>query len=180
MRRLEVFDGVSSAGTGFEVELVGVRLVFVAEGNGCFNVPWCKLGSVRHMACIVHGKPLLQVLRGASVMVAACGAVTQDEDVVKLLLGMHGVKKMRLFNAHAARFRPGGLQRGSLPFLHSAALHVKKFGLANQMACQAEVFSPKKRRLDLTPNEPPSLKNAKKHSFWRHVDVAAKHYINAR
>ena len=88
--RLEVFDGVSAAGAGLEVKLVGVRLVFVAEGNGCFNVPRREFGSMRHMACIVHGKPLLQVLRGASVMVAACGAVAQDVDVVKLLLGMHG------------------------------------------------------------------------------------------
>ena len=88
--RLEVFDGVCATGTGFEVELVGVRLVFVAEGNGCFNVPRREFGSMRHMACIVHGKPLLQVLRGASVMVAACGAVAQDVDVVEVLGSEHG------------------------------------------------------------------------------------------
>ena len=89
-RRLEVFDGVCAAGTGFEVELVGVRLVFVAEGNGCFNVLRREFGSVWHMACIVHGKPLLQVLRRASVMVAACGAVAQDVDVVEVLGSEHG------------------------------------------------------------------------------------------
>ena len=69
-RQLEVFDGVSAAGTGFEVELVGVCLVFVAEGNGCFNVPRREFGSMRHMACIVHGKPLLQVLRGSLLFLA--------------------------------------------------------------------------------------------------------------
>ena len=146
--RLEVFDGVSASGTGLEVELVGVCLVFVAEGNGCFNVPRRKLGSMRHMACIVHGKPLLQVLRGACVMVAACGAVAQDVDIVKLLLGMHGVKMKRLFNAHAARFRPGGLQRGSLLFLAFRCASCKK-----KSACQAEVLSPKERRLELKLRE---------------------------
>lgn len=55
--------------------------------------------------------------------------------------------------ANPARLRPDGLQRGSLPFLHSAALHVKKFGLANLKPCQASVLSPKERRLVLETNE---------------------------
>ena len=41
------------------------------------------------MSCIVHGKPLLKVLCGASVMVAPCSAVSQDIDVVELWLCRH-------------------------------------------------------------------------------------------
>lgn len=39
----KMFGCVGAPCTGFEVKLVGVGLVFIAEGNGGFNVPRGKL-----------------------------------------------------------------------------------------------------------------------------------------
>ena len=39
----EVPSGVGATGSGFEVSLVSVGLLFVAEGDGVFNVPRSKL-----------------------------------------------------------------------------------------------------------------------------------------
>ena len=40
---LEAPSGVGATGSGFEVSLVSVGLLFVAEGDGGFNVPRSKL-----------------------------------------------------------------------------------------------------------------------------------------
>ena len=52
--------------------------------------------------------------------------------------------------------RADALWRDSLRFLWCYA-PIKSCGLARLMACQAEVFSPKKRRLDLKPYKPTTL-----------------------
>ena len=110
------------------------------------------------MPGVVHCQAFLQIMRYACVVVHAGGDITKNVDVVE----MRGRRVYLVFTVcnvpwWFARFRTSAVAPSELwrdkrfsvaaSLFYFALLH-KKVGLANPKACQAEVFSPKKRRLE--------------------------------
>ena len=71
----EVPSGVGTAGSGFEVALVSVGFLLVAEGDGGFNVPRSVFGGVGYVTGVVVDETLLEVLGDSGVVVLPGGDV---------------------------------------------------------------------------------------------------------
>ena len=162
--------------SGFEIAFISKSLLFIEERNGRFDIPWCifwrcgvharryALPSVlanqalrlcsdacrwrRHGECRRSGTSPWRYMRDRGQNQYKNGFFTSLSILLTVCLLHRG----------CARFRTFVLQRGSLPFLFrfrqrsfgAMACHaIKKLAWQPQKVCQAEVFSPKKRRLEL-------------------------------